>query len=43
MVFIVLLSLMIGYHKLFYSKSLGADGNPDFSDSIIKGAEKPGS
>jgi len=43
-VFVALLTVMIGYHKLFYSKSLGPDGQPDqFADPIIKGTEKPGS
>lgn len=44
MVFVVLLAVMIGYHKLFYSKSLGSDGYPEtFADPIMKGGQKPAS
>lgn len=39
-VFFGLASLMIAYHKLFYSKNIGPDGSPDFSDTVIKGSEK---
>jgi len=39
MVFVVLLALMVAYHKIFYSKSMGADGYPEqFGDPVVSGS-----
>merc|ERR1712136_383880 len=35
-IFVALLALMLAYHKLYYTKSLGADGYPEqFHDPVI--------